>query len=121
MSIWAGVKAIFGFDGVGESALKIVDKLAGTDWTAKEQAQFILDHAEKTKYQSVTRRTIAILYTLMWCLMILTWLSSSVYGRAVDAPNAILLASDVAVFMASNVNVAMNGILAFYFLIGVKR
>ena len=121
MGILAGIKAVFGFSGVGESALKIVDKLAGTDWTAKEQAQFILDHAEKTKYQSVTRRTIATLYTLMWCLMILSWLSASVYGRAMDAPNAILLANDVATFMSSNINMAMNGILAFYFLIGVKR
>ena len=121
MNIWSGIKTIFGFDGVGESALKIVDKLAGTDWTAKEQAQFILDHAEKTKYQSVTRRTIAILYTLMWCLMILTWLSSSAYGHALSAPNSLLLAKDIATFMSSNINVAMNGILAFYFLIGVKR
>ncbi len=45
------VKKIFGFDGVANSALKIVDKLAGTDWTPKEQAQFILDHAQATKYQ----------------------------------------------------------------------
>ena len=62
MSIWAGVKSIFGFEGVGESALKIVEKLAGTDFTAKEKADYILKYMETTKHQSPTRRILAVLF-----------------------------------------------------------
>lgn len=121
MDIWGGLKTIFGFDGVGNTALKIVDKMAGTDWTPQQQADFILKHAEVAKHQSPMRRFIAGSYTIAWLMMIITWLSASIYGRALSAPNALLLASDVSAFMSSNVNIAMNGILAFYFLINMRK
>ena len=121
MSIWKGLKAIFGFDGVGSTALKIVDKIAGTDWTPAQKAEFILKHAEVAKYQSPMRRFIAGSYTVAWLLLVLMWASSTAYGRLFDAPSAILLAGDVVMFMASNVNIAMNGILAFYFLMNMRK
>ena len=121
MSLWKGVKSVFGFDGVGESALRIVDRIAGTDWTPEQRAKFVLDHAAATKYQSPTRRVIATIYVVEWAIMINLWMAASAYGRYYDAPNAILLASDVSAFMSGNISVAMNGILAFYFLIGVKK
>lgn len=121
MSLWSGIKSAFGFDGVGESALKIVDKIAGTDWTPKEKAQFVLDHATATKYQSPTRRIIAVVYLFIWSILVLSWVASSAYGHALNAPNSLKLAKDIYDFMGNNVNVYMNGILAFYFLIGVKR
>ena len=95
--------------------------MAGTDWTPAQKAEFLLKHAEVTKHQSPMRRFIAGSYTLAWLLMILTWLSASIYGRALSAPNALLLAGDVSTFMGSNVNIAMNGILAFYFLINIRK
>jgi len=121
MSIWSGIKAIFGFDGVGESALKIVDKLAGTDWTPKEQAQFILDHANATKHQSPTRRMMAILITIEWFLLANTWLIATIFGRMLNIDACMLLASDVSAFLQSDINLLINGLMAFYFLIGMKK
>jgi|LGVF01.2.fsa_nt_gb hypothetical protein len=115
------VKKIFGFDGVANSALKIVDKLAGTDWTPKEQAQFILDHAQATKYQSPTRRAMAIMITVEWFLLANTWLIATIFGRIMDLESCILLASDVSTFLQSDINLLINGLMAFYFLIGVKK
>jgi len=115
------VKKIFGFDGVANSALKIVDKLAGTDWTPKEQAQFILDHAQATKYQSPTRRAMAIMITVEWFLLANTWLIATIFGRIMDLERCILLASDVSTFLQSDINLLINGLMAFYFLIGVKK
>ena len=121
MSLWNGVKAVFGFDGVGESALKIVDKLAGTDWTPKEQAQFVLDHANATKHQSPTRRMMAILITIEWFLMVNTWLIATIFGRLLELESCLLLAADVAAFMQSDINLLVNALMAFYFLIGMKK
>ncbi len=115
------VKKIFGFDGVANSALKIVDKIAGTDWTPKEQAQFILDHAQATKYQSPTRRAMAIMITVEWFLLANTWLIATIFGRIMDLESCILLASDVSTFLQSDINLLINGLMAFYFLIGVKK
>lgn len=115
------VKKIFGFDGVANSALKIVDKLAGTDWTPKEQAQFILDHAQATKYQSPTRRAMAIMITVEWFLLANTWLIATIFGRIMNSESCILLASDVSTFLQSDINLLINGLMAFYFLIGVKK
>ena len=115
------VKKIFGFDGVANSALKIVDKLAGTDWTPKEQAQFILDHAQATKYQSPTRRAIAIMITVEWFLLANTWLIATIFGRVMNLESCILLAGDVSTFLQSDINLLINGLMAFYFLIGVKK
>ena len=121
MNLFAGIKAIFGFDGVGNTAMKIVDKIAGTDWTPEQQADFILKHAEVAKHQSPMRRFIAGSYTVAWLLLVATWMVSSICGRMLSSPNAILLASDIVNFMESNVNIAMNGILAFYFLMNMRK
>jgi len=121
VSIFAGLKAVFGLDGVGSTALKIVDRMAGTDWTPEQEAEFILKHAEVTKHQSPMRRFIAGSYTIAWLVMIATWLIATVCGRMFESANAVLLASDISEFMGSNINLAMNGILAFYFLINMRK
>ncbi|MGB6268413.1 MAG: hypothetical protein WBF67_05325 [Olleya sp.] len=58
MSFLAAAKAFFSFKGVSETALGIVEKLSGTDWTPSQQAQFILDYQNATKHQSPMRRLI---------------------------------------------------------------
>jgi hypothetical protein len=121
MSIWTGIKSIFGFDGVGETALKIVDKIAGTDWTAKERAQFTLEYMEKTRYQSQTRRMIATLIAFEWFLMSTTWLFCKVSHRLFEQASAGLLAGDIQSFMVSDVNILMNALIGFYFVLGVKK
>jgi len=121
VNLWGGLKTIFGLDGVGSTALKIVDRMAGTDWTPEQEAEFILKHAEVTKHQSPMRRFIAGTYTIAWLVLIATWLIATVCGRMFESANAILLAGDISSFMSSNINLAMNGILAFYFLINMRK
>ena len=101
--------------------MDIVDKIAGTDWTPKERSEFMLKYAETTKYQSPTRRVIAVIYVLQWIILVNSWLAACAYGWYFNAPDANALANDIKMFMNGNINVAMNGILAFYFLIGVKK
>lgn len=119
--MWSKIASIFGFSGVGDTALKIVNKLAGTDWDPAQQAKFIIEYQQATKHQSPARRLIATIYTFAWVVLLLSWLVASAYGHSLNAPNALLLAADIFKFMESNVNVAMNGILAFYFLIGMRK
>lgn len=115
------LKAVLGFDGVGNSALKIVDKLAGTDWTPQQQAEFVLKHAEVTKHQSPTRRVLAFVIAAEQFMLVLVWTKASIVGHMAGVPGAIDLANAVLEMLASNVNMAMNGILAFYFLAGMKK
>lgn len=126
--MWDKLVAIFGFSGVGDTALRIVDKLAGTDWTAKEKAQYVLDYQEATKHQSPARRFIAICIALIWVSLVLTWTVASVIGRfAYDtalSPGTVL-AADISAFMDLNITNPFNIILAFYFttqiLNGLKK
>lgn len=121
MGFLTGLKAIFGFEGVGESALKIVDKLAGTDFTTKEKAAYILQYMEATKYQSPTRRAIALLYMSEQVMLVTVWVASAAVHRLMDHAGAGLLSEDVNAFLQSNVNVNLSLIIGFYFLLGVKK
>lgn len=126
--MWDKLALIFGVSGVTDSALKIVDKLAGTDWTAKEKAQYVLDYQEATKHQSPARRFIAMCIMVIWVLLILSWLAGSMIGRFyLDGTlNAgTVFAADVSAFVALNITDPFNIILAFYFttqiLQGLKK
>ena len=119
--MWAKLVGFFGFSGVADTALNIVNRIAGTDLTPGQSMEFILKYQEATKHQSPTRRLIAAVYVFVWVTLVMAWLSSTGYGRLFDAPNALLFAGDILEFMKSNVNVAMNGIIAFYFLIGMRK
>ena len=112
---------VFGFAGVGETALKIVDKIAGTDWTPDKKAEFILAHADATKHQSPTRRILAITIAAEQVMLVTVWTVSAVAGHAFTLAGALALSEAVQSMLTSNVNMSMNGILAFYFLTGMKR
>lgn len=126
--MWELLAKVFGASGVTDSALKIVDKIAGTDWTAKEKAQYVLDYQEATKHQSPARRFIAMCVCFVWILLILTWLVASIVGRfayeEILNPGTVL-AADVSAFMDLNITNPFNIILAFYFttqiLQGLKK
>lgn len=121
MSLLSGLKSILGFDGVAETGLKIVEKLTGTDFTSKQKADYILEYMEKTRYQSPTRRVLAILFASEQFMLVTVWVFSSAAYRLLDHADAGLLANDVNLFLQSNVNVTMGLIIAFYFLVGVKK
>ena len=119
--MWDKLKTIFGLDGVGESALKIIDKIAGTDWTPKEKAEYTLKFMEATKYQSPTRRVLAILYMSEQFMLATVWIVSAVASRIFEVAGADLLCTDVSEFLQSNVNVGLGVIVSFYFLLGAKK
>lgn len=106
---WTGVKSVFGFDGVAETALKIIDKVAGTDWTPKEQADYVLQYMEATKHQSPARRFIAICITAEQVSLVMAWLVLTIIGEK-------LTAKEISDFLTSNINVTQNIIVSFYFL-----
>lgn len=139
MSFLAGLKAFFSFEGVANSALKIVDKIAGTDWTPKEQADWILKYQEATKHQSPARRFIAIAFTLGMALFGFTYLASgclaSLYvffasngdtlAQLTNSQNLaeirvkplIELQNDCIIYMKDVISNPMTVILGFYFFV----
>ena len=121
MGIWGGIKSVFGFDGVGETALRIVDKIAGTDWTPEQRAEYHLKYMETTKYQSPTRRVLAILFMSEQLMLVTVWIFSKAAHRLLDHAGAGLLANDVNLFLQSNVNISLGAIIGFYFLLGMKK
>ena len=114
-------KKLFGFDGVADTALKIVDKIAGTDWTPEQKAKFMLDYQLATKHQSPARRFIATLIIIEQFILILGWLVASVLFRCFDLVGAGMLATDISLFLESNVNITLNIIVSFYFIVHFKK
>ena len=112
------IKSIFGFSSVVDSATKIIDKIAGTDWLPKERAAFLLKYMESTKHQSVARRFISISIVLMWLVMAISWLVASIVGRfmyeEVLNPGTVL-AADISAFLSSNMNENLAILVGFYF------
>jgi hypothetical protein len=51
----------------------------------------------------------------------ISWLGASFAGRILGLDGAILLAGDISTFMGSNINMAMSGILAFYFVMNMRK
>ena len=120
--MWSIIKTVFGFDGVGESALKIVDKLAGTDWTPKEKAEYTLKFVEATKNRSQARRVIAYMVAFVWVIMTVSWLIATITGRYLydETLNAgTVLAADISAYVDLNITSPFNLVLGFYFTMGV--
>ena len=116
---WIG--KVFGFAGVGQSALKIVDKIAGTDWQPADKAKFMLDWVKATAYQSTARRLIAFAFIGEWLLMANVWLWCRYQGRISESKQHLELAGDVTQFMTDNVNVTVSVVVGFYFLLNMKK
>ncbi len=112
--MWKGIKEFFGFSGVASSALKIVDKIAGTDWTPKEKAEYTLKYMEATKHQSPARRLIATGIMIEHVALVAAWLGSTLIGNGTAA-------LEVSKFMSSNINITLDIIIGFYFLSGMAK
>jgi len=116
--MWAFIKGLFGVSSVVDSATKIVDRIAGTDWLPQQKADFLLQYVEATKHQSPARRFIATMIAMVWLLMTVSWLASSIFGRFFydEALNpGTVLAADISAFMSLNINEGFGLILMFYF------
>ncbi len=116
--MWDAIKSVFGFSGVGETALKIIERVTGTDDSPDKRRQFLLDYLAATKHQSVARRFIAISITLAWLMMVTVWVLSAAIGRFFygDVINAgTALSADISAFMSLNISAPMNIVIGFYF------
>ena len=110
------LKEILGMDKVVETGMRIVDRIAGTDWTPDQKADFILKHQEATKHQSPARRLLAFVFASFWLILSLCWLISSGVGIYLGMDSGIQFANAVKVFMSEHVTQPMNIIVAFYFV-----
>ena len=50
--------SLFATEKAGDVALKIAERISGTEWTPQEQAKFLIDYQKATAHQSVMRRVI---------------------------------------------------------------
>lgn len=134
-----GIMSLFSTEGAGNTALKIVEKISGTDWTPQQRAQFVLDYQNATKHLSLARRIIAIAFLVGFALFGLVWLCStvtyhvymfvSVAGETlsqltesqnlhkIKAMPLLQLSNDVSVFLKDIFKEPMTWILSFYFVI----
>ena len=140
-TIGTGVATLFSTKGAGETALKIVEKISGTDWTAQQQAQFVIDYQNATKHLSLARRIIAIGFLIGFALFGFVWLCSSVTYHVymfisvtgetlaqltasqnlqqIKAMPLLQLSNDISVFLKEIFQEPLTWILSFYFVIDI--
>lgn len=121
MGFWSGVRSALGFEGVGDTALKIVEKLTGTDDSPEQKREFYLKAMAATKHQSPARRAMAMCFMAEQMMLVTVWTASVVLGNYFGIEGSKETAKSVSEFLTSNVNVTINIIIGFYFLVGVKR
>lgn len=137
--MWAKLAAFMGFNGVGDTALGIVKKIAGTDWSPEQEADFLLKYHAATKHLSVARRFIALAFMLGFAMFGAVWLLSGVaYAiymwvtvtgetiNAVELSTALQsakaaslpeLQNDIFMFLRDVFKEPMTWIVGFYFAI----
>jgi hypothetical protein len=110
---------LFAFDSVVNTGTKIIDKIAGTDWTSKEKAEWLLKYQEVTRHQSLARRFIAISVTVIWCLLVTVMIFSYIIGNIFGIPEVLMIAKDMKMVMKDLVVEPMNLVIGFYFAINI--
>lgn len=115
------IKSLFAFDSVVNTATKIVDKIAGTDWTSKERAEFILSYQDKTRHQSPSRRFIALSVTAVWVLIVVSMTVACIIGNIFSIPEVLMIAKDMKAIMSDLIKEPFNYIIGFYFVIGTMN
>lgn len=110
---------LFAFDSVVNTGTKIIDKIAGTDWTSKEKAEWLLKYQEATRHQSLARRFIAISVTFIWCLLVTVMIVSYIVGNIFGIPEVLMIAKDMKMVMKDLVVEPMNLVIGFYFAINI--
>ncbi|AZU97851.1 TMhelix containing protein [Vibrio phage LP.2] len=113
------IKGLFGVDAVVDTATKIIDKIAGTDWTAKEKADWILQYQSATKHQSPARRFIAMLVSLVWFVVVSAMALSYIIGNVLSSPEVLMIAKDMKSIMQDVLLEPFNLIIGFYFAMGI--
>lgn len=138
-SIVTSIGALFSTKGAGETALKIVERISGTDWTAQQRADFVINYQNATKHLSLARRIIAIAFLTGFALFGFVWLCSTVTYHVymfvtvtgdtlaqltasqnlqqIKALPLLQLSNDISMFLKDIFKEPMTWILSFYFVI----
>lgn len=84
------------------------------DMNGKERAQWLLDYVQATKHQSPVRRFLAIVVTVLWAFLILSWAGLCFVGNIFDVEGAVNTAG-LYFTMLKEVSPYFAGVMAFYF------
>ncbi len=139
VAVWAA--SLFSSEKAGDVALKIVERVSGTDWTPQQQAQFMIDYQKATAHQSVMRRVVVASIVLgMAFFGFGYWLSGTVaqfyiffatHGDTVLGVSAsqnlaeirvkplLALQNDMYVYMKEVLNEPFTYAISFYLAVGV--
>lgn len=137
----AWIAGIFSNGRGADVALNIVEKISGTDWTPKEQAQFVIDYQNATKHQSAARRFIAIAFTFGMALFGFVYIATSALAylyvffsstgdtlaqvaasqnlAEIRVKPLLTLKNDAYVYMKEVLSNPMTWILGFYFAVDI--
>jgi len=114
-SIATSVLSFFGSSSGTNTALKIVEKVAGVDgMSPKEKADFLLAYQEATKHQSPARRVIAMSFTLLYVITSLCFLGAVIFGADEQAKIFKEFLKDV-------ISNPMNLVIGFYFTMSIAN
>ncbi len=115
------IKSLFGIDSVVNSATKIIDKIAGTDWTAKEKAEWVIKYHEATRHQSTARRFIALLVSIVWFVVVLAMAIAYIVGDITTNPNILMIAKDMKSIIKEVLAEPFNMIIGFYYAVAIMN
>ena len=116
--IAASIAAFFSQKAVVATGLSILDRVTGSnDMTDKEKAEYILAYYKVTKGASPMRRLIAFVITVVWALLILTWLSGTVVNVWLEWDSLRMATNTLKIFMKDLVLEPFNLVIGFYYLI----
>lgn len=117
-AIGSFVSGILGTDQAAKLAVDLIaDKAGLNDMNGKDKADFMLQFMAATKHQSPVRRFLAILVSVMWAFLVLSWALLCFAGNIFDLQGAIAT-SGLFFSMIKEVSPYFAGVLAFYFSIG---
>jgi hypothetical protein len=140
-SVGGWVASVFGGEAGANTALKIVEKISGTDWTPQQKADFMINYQNATKHQSPARRFIAFAFTIGMALFGFVYLMSGVVAQAyvfiatsgdtlalvsasqnlaeIRIKPLLTLQNDSYVYMKEVLSNPMTWILGFYFAVDI--
>ena len=101
----------------GERVLDVIKLLSQKDMSDKEYSDFVLEYLRVTKHQSPIRRAIAFIIILLWALLVITWLGTSMLHAWLELDSLRMLANTIKIFMKDILLEPVNLVIVFYFTI----
>jgi len=105
-----------------DTAIDAVRKLGNLDeMSMQEKSDFLLQYMNATKHQSPVRRLIALVLSVLFGLLIVTWLVAAGVGYYFDIVASLEFAGAVKMFLVDVVQTPFSIILSFYFVLNIAQ